>query len=146
MSRVTESKGGPCEHELAWRRCGGGIGELSLTATEAEDAEAEAIDRAVNEELAEQLVSCVRVEPYGGVHEGVTVWLRGANVGTLTVGDGEGRLLRHLLLSEDIVRKAKALALDWHMQDGFNASRLDDLVLAFETTDRLARLTEENGS
>lgn len=43
-------------------------------------------------------ISSVRIEPGGGSHEYVTVWIRGANVGTLCVGKGDGERLEALLL------------------------------------------------
>jgi hypothetical protein len=122
-----------CKHELACRKCGESIGAISLAAAAAEEM-ATALD-AVNEELAAQLVTTVRVERYGGPHEGVTIWLRGANVGTLTVGDGEGEALRRLLLSEGIVAKARELVRLWKLQDGFNASVVDAIVSEVDLTD-----------
>lgn len=45
-------------------------------------------------------VTSVRVEPSDGPHDYVTVWIRGANVGTLCVGKGDGELLRALLVGD----------------------------------------------
>jgi hypothetical protein len=43
-------------------------------------------------------VTSVRVEKTSGPHEYVTVWIRGQNVGTLVVGQGDGLKLEALLL------------------------------------------------
>jgi hypothetical protein len=134
-----------CEHELACRKCGVSVGEIGLAAAEREDEEMNAALDEANEEIAAQLVTSVRVERYG-VHEGVTVWLRGMNVGALTVGDDDGARLRRLLLSEDIVARARELVRLWKSQDGFNASVVDDLAIAVDTADRLARRTREGES
>ena len=124
-----------CNHELACRKCGVGIGAIGLAAAEDEDEEMAASLDAVNEELAAQLVSSVRVERHGGAHEGVTVWLRGAQVGALTVGEGDGQQLRRLLLSEGIVAKARTLVQHWKDQDGFSSSVVDALVSEIDLTD-----------
>ena len=49
--------------------------------------------------MAEPLVSSVVVHTEGA-HEAVNVWLRGAHVGKLLVGKGDGAPLRNLLLLE----------------------------------------------
>ena len=46
-------------------------------------------------------VTSVRVERSSGPHEYVSVWIRGANVGTLCVGRGDGEALRDLLLAAE---------------------------------------------
>lgn len=125
-----------CEHELACTKCGVSIGEIGLAAAE----EADAVTEAALEEAAKiptPLVTSVRVERYGGVHEGVTVWLQGALVGTLTVGEGQGEPLRRLLLSEDVVMRARRLVHIWRAQDGFNASDLDALGDTIDIVDQL---------
>lgn len=45
----------------------------------------------------EAFITSVRIEKGGGAHEYVSVWIRGANVGTLCVRDGEGEQLALLL-------------------------------------------------
>lgn len=42
-------------------------------------------------------ITCVRIERGDGPHEYVSVWIRGANVGTLCVGKGEGEPLALIL-------------------------------------------------
>jgi hypothetical protein len=132
-----------CQHDLACRRCGASIGEIGLAAADREDADVEAALQAANDELVEQLVTSVRVER-AGAHERVTIWLRGANVGALTAGEGDGQRLRRLLLSEDVVARARDLVRDWKAQDGFNLERIDDLTVAIDAVDRLMRLTAES--
>lgn len=102
-----------------------------------------ALDEPTNE--VNELVTSVRVERHGA-HEGVTLWLRGMQVGTLTVGEGDGQRLRRLLLSEKIVARARELVRLWKSQDGFNATVVDDLSLAVEAVDRLALITREVAS
>jgi hypothetical protein len=51
---------------------------------------------------APPFVTSVRVEKSSGPHEYVTVWLRGANVGTLVVGAGDGERLASLLRAGEI--------------------------------------------
>ncbi len=46
-------------------------------------------------------VTSVRVETRGA-HEHVTVWVDGANVGTLIVGDGQGKWLADRLWEGDL--------------------------------------------
>jgi hypothetical protein len=48
--------------------------------------------------MSAPFVTSVRVEKSSGPHEYVTVWLRGQNVGTLVVGQGDGFKLEALLL------------------------------------------------
>jgi len=48
----------------------------------------------------EPFVTSVHIERGGGAHEYVTVWIRGANVGTLCVGKGDGEKLEALLTGE----------------------------------------------
>ncbi len=126
-----------CKHELACRKCDTSIDEIGLAAADKEDERIAAACEAADEELAKLLVTTVRVERYAGVHEGVTVWLRGMNVGTLTVGDGEGERLRALLLSEQVVAKARTLIQHWKDQDGFNSGVFDDLMSEVDLVDRL---------
>lgn len=48
-------------------------------------------------------VTSVRVESgTTGFHEQVTIWIRGACVGTLTVGEGDGAALQRLLMPEPV--------------------------------------------
>ena len=124
----------PCKHDLACRRCGKSVGEIAIARAEA-DADPE-FDRILEEAANHALqLTTVCVERYGGVHEGVTIWLRGMNVGTLTVSSGEGEPLRMLLLSEGIVAKARVLIRHWKDQDGFNASVVDDLMSEIDLVD-----------
>jgi hypothetical protein len=47
----------------------------------------------------QSFVTSVRVDTRGS-HEWVTVWIQGRNVGTLTVGQGDGERLKRLLMPE----------------------------------------------
>lgn len=131
-----------CKHELACRKCGVGIGEIGLAAAEREDQQMAAAFEAANQEIAAALVSSVLVHT-DGAHERVSVWLQGMHVGSLLVGEGQGQRLRTLLLSEDIVARARVLVQHWHDQDGFNSSIVDDLMSAVVFADRAAKVEEE---
>jgi len=50
--------------------------------------------------VSARFITSVRIEASAGPHEYVTVWIRGANVGTLVVGQGDGEELRTLLTGE----------------------------------------------
>lgn len=130
-----------CKHELCCRKCGESIGHIGMAAADA-DPEFDAELDNISEEIGKQLVSSVRCHTEGA-HERVNVWIRGGHAGALLVGADEAQPLRRLLLSEDIVVKARHLIRLWKMQDGFNSSDVDDLMCAIDATDRLARLTDE---
>jgi hypothetical protein len=117
-------KGEACKHDLACRKCGHSIGEIAQARADADPEFDKAVDEAADHA---PLVTTVRVER-AGAHERLTVWLRGMNTGALTVAEGEGEALRRLLYSEQIVAKARELVRVWKLQDGFNASHVDDLV------------------
>lgn len=134
---------GDCKHDLACRRCGASIGAIGLAAADAEpDPEFDAVLDRIGAELGQLLVSSVTVHT-DGAHERVSVWLQGMHVGSLLVGEGHGQRLRMLLLSEDIVARARVLVQHWHDQDGFNSSIVDDLMSAVTFADRMAKVEEE---
>lgn len=110
----TEEATEECKHELRVRcvRCGLDPAEATLALARQPDPEFDAAFERALEHIERQLVTTVRVEP-AGAHERVTVWIRNANVGTLTVGAGDGELLARLLLSEDALSAGKALVREW---------------------------------
>lgn len=79
------------------------------------------------ERPSQPFVTSVRVERSSGPHEYVTVWLRGQNVGTLCVGQGDGDELRALLLSERSLLDRQADASEAagfpHLADALRARR-----------------------
>lgn len=127
---------GVCKHDLACRRCGKSVGEIAIARAEADvDPEFEKILEEAGSHAP--LVTTVRVER-AGAHERLTVWLRGMNTGALTVAEGEGEAFRLLLLSEGIVAKARELVRLWKLQDGFNASAVEDLMSEVHLVDSTA--------
>lgn len=65
--------------------------------------------RAPEARRADFLVTSVRVQANFG-HDRVTVWNRGANSGTLTVGEGDGEKIAARLLSDMLPQLAAACA------------------------------------
>lgn len=126
-----------CKHEFRTKcvRCGVGLADLPRREVDP-DPEFDAMLEEISDDIARELVTSVRVE-FAGAHERVSVWIRGMLVGTLTVGEGQGRMLHHLLRSEGILRAAKALASEWYRDDRVNRHALDSLVTAFDIAQRV---------
>jgi hypothetical protein len=72
-------------------------------------------------------VTSVRVDTRGS-HEWVTVWIQGRNVGTLTVGHGDGERLKLLLMPLVQVPLVQVTDIPVQLDPFGEQRRLDDMA------------------